>query len=206
MERFRDYKITFKSEVRLNIFLEQLKSKLKNGVGFTLGDNNGDNNLIVAYCNLKAFPKSRIILYKDNLLVYIANIVPFKESGVDQLSHYQYNGILDAFVSQIISNIILSEDSVYTNKGTYSIDEIIPKSYAKLNSWLNGFPKSTHPMDENRWYDLVISLYDNDEIISIDTLEDFLEELGWTNDEISKILLRYEDEISLLRHVGSRLY
>lgn len=147
-------------------------------------------------------PYSRIVLgiYSERKGVSIVNIVPMLESGTSGLSPEVYNKILELFKEDVFEQIKKERgNSIETNDEDYSIEEVIPKSFSKLNAWLSGYPLSSHPNDTQRWYDFVISLHVNHERLSLDDFGTYIEEnYHWSDDDISKIELRLESHLDLL--------
>lgn len=147
-------------------------------------------------------PYSRIVLgiYSERKGVSIVNIVPMLESGTSGLSPEVYNKILELFKEDVFEQIKKERgNSIETNDEDYSIEEVIPKSFSKLNAWLSGYPLSSHPNDTQRWYDFVISLHVNHERLSLDDFCTYIEEnYHWSDDDISKIELRLESHLDLL--------
>ena len=147
-------------------------------------------------------PYSRIVLgiYSERKGVSIVNIVPMLERGTSELSPEVYNKILELFKEDVFEQIKKERgNSIETNDEDYSIEEVIPKSFSKLNAWLSGYPLSSHPNDTQRWYDFVISLHVNHENLSLDDLDAYIEEnYHWSDDDIKKIELRLESHLDLL--------
>lgn len=143
-----------------------------------------------------------IVASKDEKKIIVSNIIPDKKSGLSLLEYSIYNKILDTFKNDIFYEIN-SEDGniIEENQEDYTIQEIIPKSYEKLNIWLNAFPLSGHPFDEYRWFDFLISLRKNDENLSVDDFSKYIQEnYNWSKKDIERFGLKYEEQIELLEY------
>lgn len=163
------------------------------------------STLVVNVC-FSELPGSRVVMWadceEDN--VKVCNIVPLPNSGVSELLEDEYNAILDMFVKDAIKPFALSIGSNYdTNTGDYEIEDIIPISFQKLDFWLSRCPLSAHPCDTNRWYDFVISLYENNEVICSSDFEEYLRNhTDWEDKTIHQFGLELESELNLLKYYG----
>ena len=154
--------------------------------------------------NSNELPASNIVLGINKSVngVSIINIVPLVDSGVTHINIDTYNQILELFKDDVFQKV--REDNsnkIVTNNEDYTIQEIIPRSFNKLDLWLNGYPLSFHQYDINRWYDFVISLHKTGEFLSLDTLGQYVKErCGWSEDDITQMELRLESQLSLLEY------
>ena len=110
--------------------------------------------------------------------IKVGNIVPLQK---DQLSIEEYNAVLDLFYTEIISpnqnkmkNIVIvrSESDVFD-----PLEYISKKALSKLEHFCNCANKSTgssHPSDEERWFDFVCQTVDDNQTMDYDTLYRFL--------------------------------
>lgn len=152
-----------------------------------------------------ALPYSRVIVCantKDNN-VSIVNIIPMPQSGTSHIGYSDYNKLLNIFRDKVFKSINQSYgNQICENSEDYSIDEIIPRTFPQLDIWLNGFPLSGHPNDEERWYDFVITLHNNNqEHLSLQDFEKYLEErCGWSENTIEKFSLKLESQLDLLNY------
>lgn len=159
-----------------------------------------DDTLLVTI-NRDDLPLSRLILSvrEDENKIVILNIFPSPQSGLRSLDHTTYNIILDTFKNDVFMKI--SPDQIEENQEDYTIEEVIPLSYKKLQTWLNAFPLSGHILDEHRWFDFLISLREKKEHLSIDDFSKYIEEeYGWDDDVISKFASKFEEQMELLEY------
>lgn len=163
-----------------------------------------NNDTIIVKLIKEGFPQSRLILgyYSEKKGVSILNIVPTTESGVSEIDCDTYNELLDMYKSDVFGYILDNQNNeIEENLGIYTIEELIPKSFEKLNNWLNAYPLSSHQLDLNRWYDFVIALHQNEENLPVDVLVQYLqEEYNWEEKDVEKIALRLESNLSLLEY------
>ena len=161
-----------------------------------------ENDSLAVDIQKEALPYSRLILFIKNeeRKVDIVNIIPMKESGVFQIECVEYNKLLDAYRDDVFALINQRfGNTIKQNTEDYSIEEVIPKSYPLLNTWLNAYPLSLHPTDTKRWYDFVISLHNSGESLSLSDFEKYIEEnYGWETEMIDKFSLRLESQLDLL--------
>ena len=130
--------------------------------------------------------------------IWLCNIVPCQTT---ELSHAQYNEILDQFYREVVDPIRQTLDCT-TTSGTFTGSEIMTSGSWKLLSCFNALANQTslHPSDNKTWHRFVISVFHNDKDLDSTTLGRILhEELGWSEDKALQLVVRYEDEIDLLR-------
>lgn len=163
-----------------------------------------DNDTLIVYVGKEGLPLSRLIIVasKNEQKVDIVNIVPSKKSGLSSLDYTQYNTILDTFKEDVFIEIKNKySNEIEENNEDYTIQEIIPKSFEKLNSWLSMYPLSGHPLDEHRWFDFLIALRKNDESLSVSDFSKYIEEqYGWSEEDLQRFELKYEEQIDLLEY------
>ena len=163
-----------------------------------------NNDTLVVYVEKESLPLSRIIIVvrQNEQKLDIVNIVPSKKSGLSSLDYTQYNTILDTFRDDVFLEIKNKySNEIEENNEDYTIQEIIPKSFDKFNLWLNMYPLSGHPLDEHRWFDFLIALRENDESLSVSDFSKYIEEkYGWSEDDLERFELKYEEQIDLLEY------
>lgn len=205
MKRFKDCKLTCVQGQTSYELLQLIKSECE-ATGFRVenGSSIVDAQTICVYVELVEFPASRVVLntYNSSDGVDVVNIVPLKKSGVSQLEIPTYNGILDSFRDMIFSRIMKEHGNVIKeNTEDYSIEEIIPKSFCKLKTWLGFYPLSHHTKDEHRWFDFMIALVDNDERVGASILSEYIKEkYHWSDKDLFDLELRFESQMDLLEY------
>lgn len=207
MKRYKDCSLlcnkTQNSGELLNIILQVSEDE---GYKVDRYSSLGNNDTLAVYVQEKELIYSRVILCAKDNSVAIINIVPMSESGVSHIKLGDYNKILDYFRDKIF--IKISEEygnKIKENSEDYTLSEIIPKSYPVLETWLNNFPLSGHPLDEERWFDFVISLHENNETLPVSDFETFLfDEQGWDGLDIDVFSLKLTSQLELLAYYDKR--
>lgn len=205
MKRYRDCTILCNKNQNTEQLMQEVETtSISKGYKVERTSSLVNNDALLVTIKIKGLPASTIVLgvYSEGKGVSILNIVPLTESGVSHIDIETYNKLLDIFKDDVFQEIHNRHyNSIETNKEDYTIQEIIPKSFGKLNQWLNGYPLSFHPSDINRWYDFVISLHKTGEILSLDILGQYVKErCGWSEEDITKMELRLESQLSLLEY------
>lgn len=205
MKRYRDCMLVCnENQTPLQLLQEVENLAIEKGYKVNRNTSLVNNDTLLVRFQFKGLPVSNIVLgtYSDKRGVSILNIVPLPESGSSQINIEPYNRILDLFMKDIFQVIKNKHNNIIeTNKEDFTIQDIIPQSYAKLSRWLNGYPLSSHQCDTNRWYDFVISLHETGESLSLDALGNYVEKVcGWDEKDINKMILRLESQLDLLEY------
>lgn len=205
MKRYRDCTILCNKNQNTEQLMQEVETtSISKGYKVERTSSIVNNDTLLVNIKIKGFPASNIVLgvYSEGKGVSILNIVPLPESGVSQIDIETYNKILDIFKDDVFLDIQNRlYNSIETNKEDYTIQDIIPKSFEKLDLWLNGFPLSSHQLDTNRWYDFVIALHKSGESLSLDTLGNYVKErYRWSEADITKMELRLESHLDLLEY------
>ena len=206
MKTFCDLIISGESS-RLNNFLVELNKKIsgdwkRSELSEKLIINSTDDE---AYCydvkKTKKYPAAKLWLFRvgsDKLSV--TNIVP---EEVGELTYDEYNSILNDFYTSFV--VAAAESTGVISK--MSNPEIT------INNWLNNetvarlekFSRaankhtgSSHPLDEERWFDFIVSSYKSKSGLPIDILGRWLVEDGWNEEKASDLMIEYERAIALL--------
>lgn len=210
MKRYRDCVVHFNNAKEVTSFMKLLKMKalsmnvevVENGISVVGSDIDSLDFRIKS----DKLPLSRVIIlaYKSHSQrMEVVNIIPTQASGVTNLDMSTYNKILDIFIEKILSPVCKDFGVKYeSNDERYSIQEYIPKSFEKLDLWLNGFPLSCHSMDEERWFDFIVALVKNGEELGISIFEEYISETqsSWTRNDIECFSEKLEYSIRLLKH------
>lgn len=203
MERFIDYKIMSDNPKSIAGLWDKIKkADYSKGVFCISSEKHYDNKTITILCKLPDYPTSRLFVGLLSDGISILNIVPTEESGTYELKKSEYNHILKSYVKEIIAPLLTpaTEFTINETPDHYSIEDLIPKSQKVLSTWVNGFPHSSHPCDTKRWFDFLISLMDNEEELSSDDFEKYLQEVGWKEKDIVSQIIKYEEEKDLLTY------
>lgn len=206
MKRYRDYKIELPDYKTAMYLLSSVESKATS-IGLQISEQSkgkgtfGDFTAFII--SVKGLPKVRLVLsvYKTEgiFTLSIVNIVPTQDSGYSSLEKEVYNKILQYFVDRVLTPVNAGKYKVYTNQESYTLKELIPLSWNTFFLWVDAFPLSHHPHDQERWLNFVISLHKNKEHLSISDFEEWLQtEKGWSYDEIDYFSSRLEYGLELL--------
>lgn len=148
------------------------------------------------------YPEAGLTLWQHEEGYYVPNIVPL-ESG--QLSHSQYNAILDDFVENIASDVAAKHGfKISTTSGHQSIEDWVSEDAAiKLRRFSSAANKSTgasHPADERRWFDFIVSVHRSGQRLDADQLARWLHEAdGWDERTAHDLAGRFEGAVALLK-------
>lgn len=137
---------------------------------------------------------------KEDDTWYVPNIIPL-ESG--QLSHEQYNKLLNNFLENIVRPSItgldvtaeLSDDELFLND---VVGEEIASLLHKFSVLANKSTGSSHPCDRNRWFDFIIAVQRKHFSLDTDLLIHTLIEEGWSEEWAHDLAIEYEFAIGLL--------
>ena len=205
MKRYRDCTILCNKNQNTEQLMQEVETiSISKGYKVERTSSLVNNDTLLVNIKIKGLPASTIVLgvYSEGKGVSILNIVPLPESGVSHIDIETYNKILDIFKDDVFQDIHNKHyNSIETNKEDYTIQETIPKSFEKLNRWLNGYPLSSHQFDTNMWYDFVIAFDNSGAPLPLDTLGNYVKErYRWKEDDITKMELRLESHLDLLEY------
>lgn len=134
--------------------------------------------------------------------VSIINIFPDHESSQKQLSVDEYNDILEKFKDVVFLTIQRRDgNDIMESDSEYTMANALPKSYKKLQKWLNNYPLSGHSFDLNRWYDFIISLFQNKEYVDPFAFREYLvKEYSWAENDAERYVSKCEEQLGLLKY------
>lgn len=167
-----------------------------------------DDTMAHILVDIIGLPKAVIVVWANNSKIKVINIVPFKHS-VSQIEVDIYNQMIDCFHEKILKPIFINQYKMDISSSDYTLKEIIPKSFDALNQWTScpGAPDSpfSHPSDLERWFEFLYQMTINKEELFSDQLEQWLrEEKNWPDDIIHETILKYEEEMYLLKYYDNR--
>lgn len=140
------------------------------------------------------------LFQKEGDTWYVPNIIPL-DSG--QLSHDQYNKILENFLDTIVRPSIeglpitaeLTGDVVILKD---VVGEDVAALLHKFSVLANKSTGSSHPCDRNRWFDFLITVQKKRISLDTDLLINSLMEDGWSEDRAHDLAIEFEFAIGLL--------
>lgn len=206
MKRYRDYKIELPDYETAMALLSCVENKATS-IGLQVSEQSKGKgtfgNFTAFIISIEGLPKVRLVLsvYKTEgiFTLSIVNIVPTQDSCYSSLEKEVYNKILQYFVDCVLTPVNAGKYKVYTNQESYTLKEQIPLSWNAFFLWVDAFPLSHHPHDQERWLNFVIALHNNKEHLSISDFEEWLQtEKGWSYDEIDYFSSRLEYGLELL--------
>jgi len=205
MKRYRDCMLMCNDGQKAVNLLDIIETEaIKKAYKINRYNSFGNRDSLAVYIKNSGLPYSRLVLciLSDERCVSVVNIVPMPESGTSHIEPEEYNQLLELFKVDVFDAIAKSQgNKIETNSEDYTIQELIPLSFGKLNTWLSAYPLSSHQLDTNRWYDFVISLHQNDEHLSLDDFGKYIkEEYGWDDEDINKAELRLESHLDLIEY------
>lgn len=140
------------------------------------------------------------LFQKESNTWYVPNIIPLDSS---QLSHDQYNKILENFLETIVRPSIagLQVTAELTGDVLFLKDVVGEDVAALLHNFsvlANKSTGSSHPCDRNRWFDFLIAVQRKRISLDTDLLINSLMEDGWSEDRAHDLAIEYEFAIGLL--------
>jgi hypothetical protein len=134
------------------------------------------------------------------------NIIP---SNSNRLSKEEYNFILNEFVRVFINRTAADyhAEVILTKPVMDVIDYVDQDVYDALVLFSEMANKSTghsHPMDEKRWCEFILVSAAKKRRLSVDYLEGWLVDHGWSSDMANELGLDYEYGLTLLDYEHHR--
>lgn len=208
MKVFKDLEISIPADDRATFFdrIEHLLDKgwIRDHDKEKLGAERGDGVFYIFVCEQKGDRQAALLAFatRSANTVYVSNIVP---NQISQLDYDQYNLILTEFHDLFVS--LLAKEmgiSVKLTDESQTLEDWISRSTAdKLRRFSASANKSTgssHPHDEDRWYEFLVSvILENDDIYSSRLRRWLVEEGGWSDDIADKLSGQFEEGIDLLK-------
>ena len=153
--------------------------------------------------------------------IKVGNIVPLRKN---QLSIEEYNAVLDLFYEEIIVpnqsrlngiKIVGPESDVFD-----PLKYISKEALKKLERFCNGANKSTgssHPSDEERWFDFICQTVDDNQTFDFETIYRFLLDedywgkkepgfigamghFAWDEEQAGELAAEYDNYVRLLKY------
>ncbi len=131
------------------------------------------------------------------------NIVPLEPGN---LTYAQYNSVLDDFIKRIAGPIVEKPGfEISATEAEQTLEDWISADAAlKLRRFPGAANKSTgasHPSDERRWFDFIVSVHRSGDRLYADQLARWLCEAdGWSEDTAHRLAGDYEGSLALLKY------
>ena len=158
--------------------------------------------------------------------VKVGNIVPLEKS---QLTIEEYNEVLDLFYKDIVEPYAKVHTDIEiigpTSAAFEPLNHITETALAKLEYFCNNANKSTgssHPSDEERWFDFICQTVEDEKVFDYDTLYKFLMDkdywgnkkegfigvigrFAWSEEKASELALEYENYVRFLEYYRGKV-
>jgi hypothetical protein len=147
------------------------------------------------------------LAWRGSDTLYIANIIPQK---LDRLSFDQYNVIAEEFYARFVKPAAerLRLEHVITPAEKGIEDWVSANTALKLETFsrlANKQTGSSHPLDEERWFDFLVAAHAEATTLDSATLARWLaENEGWPEDVAYDLSIEYEFARSLLAFYDER--
>ena len=216
MKVFKELTINVTGE-KLDEFLSQVESRLANGwerdheaeERFQNSGFAGDLKHCYFSCDKRDDRESAMLalVQKENGALQVTNIIP---TDLHRLDIVEYNHIIDDFYSLCIQPVSFALGISCTLTGDeVTLEDWISTETGKLlrlfSHAANKSSGSAHPMDQERWNDFLLGIYQSGDKLEVHQLERWLvEEGGWHPDVAGELAEEYEFAMGLLRQQESR--
>lgn len=159
--------------------------------------------------------------FLNNEYVKVCNIVPLQKN---QLTIEEYNQLLDLFYNDIAKVYGQTHDDIKVvgpSTGCFNpLDYISESALNKLTLFCNTANKSTgssHPCDEERWFDFICQTVDDGRVFDYDTLSKFLQDeeywgkkekgflgvigqFAWSDENAQELASEYDNYVRILQY------
>lgn len=170
-----------------------------------------DNSIAFCYVG-KEVNKSTVYLYIKNINEFkfeVINIIPMVKNS---LNYDEYNEVLEKCVNDCIIPCAEKYDLSYTlTSGNDDLEDYMSKESAMnlriFSSSANKSTGSSHPCDRSKWNKFICEAFKNNDDNVISILGRWLvEEEGWDDESASKLVIEFEQGISLLLYYKENCY
>jgi hypothetical protein len=133
----------------------------------------------------------------------VINIVSGQKS---ELSHDEYNCLLEKFAAEVIRPSIAGTGArCTTSEGEVPAAELMNPAVAKLLEQFSGLANkstgSSHPYDQERWFAFIAAAHRSGHPLGVDQLGRWLvEHGGWSSERAHELTIEYEQALALLSY------
>lgn len=147
-------------------------------------------------------PAGFFLTEKEKDLWYVPNIVPKMKN---ELTYDEYNSLLNDFAEKVLSPAIQGLPiKIEITEPETSLQKIAGEDIAKklkvFSSCANKSTGSSHPSDQERWFDFLCAVQKARVKLDTDMLIRLLIEQGWSEDKASELGVEYEFALALLKY------
>jgi hypothetical protein len=146
-------------------------------------------------------PAAGLSLWSHAEGLYVPNVVPL-ETG--ELTHAQYNAVLGDFAERVVRPVAAHAGfRIELTDGRQQLSDWIPQEAARklrvFSAAANKSSGSSHPMDQQRWFDFILTVHRSGAHLDTDRLARWLNEVDrWDEDSAYKLAGEFERYISIL--------
>ncbi|WP_202326735.1 hypothetical protein [Mesorhizobium sp. 113-3-9] len=147
------------------------------------------------------YPAAALTLWGNSEGYYVPNIFPLDRGS---LTFTQYNTILKDFIERVAAPVADKFGFKVTTTASYQSPDnwLSPNTALKLRRFSAAANKSTgasHPSDERRWFDFLVTIHRSRDKLGADMLARWLYEVdGWDVDSAHKLAGDFERSLALL--------
>lgn len=183
--------------------VEAFMSAVSAGVGSGWADDHDSDDAWdyrFTYSDGSGRPSAKVYLKyrEDSTVLYATNVIPQDRQSLEV---DEYNAILEEFHQQLtaLNSLGLTID---LSKASKTLEDYLsPGTAKKLEAFSNAANKSTgssHPYDQERWFDFLVDLHKDRPDFDGTTLKRWLLDNGWSDDTASDLIIEYEFAQALL--------
>lgn len=207
MKTFRDVTIRLDAEQK-GLFVEEIKGILNDGWIHDAEEEArlnkfGFGEYVCFACMAKEGRNAALLafIYRDDSTLYLTNIVPREKT---ELSYDEYNLIAEEFYNRFVIPVTekIRIKAELTSDDVNMEDWISKSSMGKLKFFSDVANKSTgsmHPLDQERWFDFLITVHQEHKNLQGAQLKRWLLEVEhWPEDMAHELTVQYEFAMDLL--------
>jgi len=153
----------------------------------------------IAYCFDylgEALNKAKLWVMEKGSYYTVTSIVPQEKNRLDE---DEYNALLSEFITKNLKGF----DCKISESDVTLIDlagEALSKKFYSFSRLANKSTGRTHPCDEKRWFDFVLSCLKKNEYIIPEYISFFLIEDGWDEQSAFDLSLDYEYTYQVMKY------
>ena len=161
----------------------------------------GETALCFERCGVDEIKNADLIIHERKPEpLYVSNIVPSEST---RLSCYEYNQILNNFVELVLEPAIEQTNISYELSADKKfikdvVGEAAEKDLEAFSASANKSTGSSHPLDQQRWFQFLVTVNRSNGQLSTELLGGTLIEEGWSEDVANGLAIEFEFSQALL--------